>query len=118
VVPPRLKLVLTPPKSLKLKSLLARGVRGKAKCGRTCVVKLKGTLARKVAKRLGTKTTIALGTVRISGTGKKAFKLVLTKKARNALKRANPKTVALTVSGTATAGKSRSRAKRTVKIKR
>lgn len=113
------KLVLTFPRKVRLKALLAHGLRGKAKCGRSCVIAFKLTLPKKSARKAKTKTVIGKGAMRISGSGSKKVTLRLTRAARKALTRANPAALTITVAGTARDTASHvSRAKRKVKVKR
>jgi PKD domain-containing protein len=119
VSPAPMKLTLTFPRKAKLKSVLAGGLRGNARCRHSCKVTLVVSVPRKVARKLGTKTTLIRRTIRITGTGPKRVKLVLGKKTKAALGRANMKSVAVTLRGTATVKTSRtSRAKRTVRVVR
>jgi hypothetical protein len=77
------------------------------------------SVPRKVARKLGTKTTLIRRVIRITGTRPKRVKLALGKKAKAALGRANPTSLAVTLRGTATVKTSRtSRAKRTLRVVR
>jgi hypothetical protein len=119
VSPAPMKLSLTFARKVKLKTLLARGLNGKVGCRHSCKVTLVVSVPRKVARKLGTKTTLIRRVIRITGTRPKRVKLALGKKAKAALGRANPTSLAVTLRGTATVKTSRtSRAKRTLRVVR
>lgn len=118
VVPPPMKLVLNAPKNVRLAALLAHGIRGKAQCGRDCTVKVRLTLPRRVARTIHLRPLIGYVPVRIRNGGKKAFKIGLTRNARRALQRVRPRTLTVTVGGTAVASGSRpSTAKRVLRVR-
>ncbi|MFL5894393.1 MAG: PKD domain-containing protein [Thermoleophilaceae bacterium] len=112
-----LKLVLGFRKTAKLAKVLKAGLGGSVNCGKACVVKLTVTIAKKLARKLKTKTIVARATVRPATAGPKSVKLVLTRAARKALGRAPSLTV--TITGTATdSARHSSSAKLAVRVRR
>jgi hypothetical protein len=110
-----LKLVLGGAPTIRLATLLRRGLAGTVRCGRSCTVKLTLRIPKAVAKRTKAQPIVARATVKAQG-GLKRIRVRLNATARARLRRA-PR-FALTISGSASDGAGRSStARRTITVR-
>lgn len=116
-VPVRLfRVTLKLPRKARRAALL-KGLKGSARCGRACTVKLMVRIPRKLAKQLKTKSVVGTMTLRITRSAAKPFKLKLKKGAKRALKRTKKPFVLTVVAAAKEPTGPRASAKRTVKIR-
>jgi hypothetical protein len=107
---PALSLAATPASALKLKTILAKGLRVKARCSQRCRLAGTLTLDRATARKLGLgrrATVVARGTTQLTRPGSATLTLKFTPAAKRKLRRARKLTANLSIVAGNSAGETR-----------
>jgi hypothetical protein len=99
---------------VRLRTLIAKGLRVNAACGEACTVTIKLVISRKDAKRLGLKTTLAT----VNGKGGTPLRLRLVKKAKRVLARVKSIRVRLVTAAVAPDGRKSTAQSKWVRLRR